>query len=123
MAVTLLPAHLRGAINAPASKSEAHRLMICAGLSPSETTLSGFMGSDDMAATCHCLKALGAEMSLHAKPVFYLSSLLRQRHCFTLKLLPSPPYPCVIVHTERAHTHTHTHTYIHRGCLSPSWKM
>ena len=65
MAVTLLPAHLRGAINAPASKSEAHRLMICAGLSPSETTLSGFMESDDMTATCHCLKALGAEMSLH----------------------------------------------------------
>ena len=49
-----------GTAAAPASKSEAHRLMICAGLTEGETTLTGYMDSADMAATRRCLRALGA---------------------------------------------------------------
>lgn len=57
---TFYPAHLKGAMAAPASKSEAHRSMICAGLTPGVTVLSGFMDSADMQATARCLTALGA---------------------------------------------------------------
>ena len=60
MNMTFFPAPLKGTIAAPASKSEAHRRMICAGLTKGATTLGGFMDSDDMAATARCLKALGA---------------------------------------------------------------
>lgn len=60
MEMTFSPAHLQGTVAAPASKSEAHRRMICAGLTEGETTLTGFMDSADMAATRRCLRALGA---------------------------------------------------------------
>ena len=53
--------HLSGRAAAPASKSEAHRRMVCAGLSDSEVRLTGYMESADMAATQRCLQALGAE--------------------------------------------------------------
>ena len=64
MDMTFLPAHLTGTVAAPASKSEAHRRMICAGLTHGTTTLGGFMESADMAATARCLKALGARIEL-----------------------------------------------------------
>ena len=62
MDMTFFPAPLKGAVTAPASKSEAHRRMICAGLTRGATTLNGFMDSADMAATARCLKALGAKI-------------------------------------------------------------
>ena len=60
MDMTFSPAHLAGTAAAPASKSEAHRRMICAGLTDGETLLSAYMDSADMAATRRCLRALGA---------------------------------------------------------------
>ena len=63
MDMTFFSAPLMGTIAAPASKSEAHRRMICAGLTKGATTLTGFMDSDDMAATGRCLKALGAQVT------------------------------------------------------------
>lgn len=62
MEMTFFPAPLKGTVTAPASKSEAHRRMICAGLTRGATTLTGFMDSADMAATARCLKALGASL-------------------------------------------------------------
>lgn len=59
---TFYPCELKGELNAPASKSEAHRRMICAGLSRTTTVLSGFMDSADMAATSRCLTALGTQL-------------------------------------------------------------
>jgi len=57
-----MPASLSGVMAAPASKSEAHRRMICAGLTMADTRLEGFMASADMAATIRCLKGLGAQV-------------------------------------------------------------
>lgn len=57
-----MPAKLSGVMAAPASKSEAHRRMICAGLTMGETRLDGFMASSDMAATIRCLKGLGTQV-------------------------------------------------------------
>ena len=62
MDMTFFPAPLKGVVAAPASKSETHRRMICAGLTRGATTLDGFMNSADMAATARCLKALGASL-------------------------------------------------------------
>ncbi len=59
MELTFCPARLAGETAAPASKSEAHRRMICAGLTAGETVLTGFMPSEDMTATMNCLSALG----------------------------------------------------------------
>ena len=63
MNVIFNPSHLSGTVAAPASKSEAHRRMICAGLSAGEVTLAGYMESADMAATQRCLTALGAAIT------------------------------------------------------------
>ncbi|MDO4484313.1 MAG: 3-phosphoshikimate 1-carboxyvinyltransferase [Clostridia bacterium] len=63
------PGHLSGLTAAPASKSESHRKMICAGLTAGTTTLTGFMDSEDMAATIRCLKALGTEVSIQGDAI------------------------------------------------------
>lgn len=62
MDCTFYPAKLSGVCAAPASKSEAHRRMICAGLSRETVCLNSFMESGDMAATERCLQALGADV-------------------------------------------------------------
>ena len=59
------PVQLSGSVAAPASKSEAHRRMICAGLADAETVLDGFMESEDMKATRNCLQALGAAVTVN----------------------------------------------------------
>lgn len=60
MKVTVLGGAARGEVSAPPSKSIAHRLLICAGLSRGESLLYGISDSDDMKATVSCLTALGA---------------------------------------------------------------
>ena len=59
------PVQLSGSVAAPASKSEAHRRMICAGLAAGESVLDGFMESEDMKATRNCLQALGAAVTVN----------------------------------------------------------
>ncbi|MBQ8654927.1 MAG: 3-phosphoshikimate 1-carboxyvinyltransferase [Clostridia bacterium] len=61
---TFYPSELKGVLTAPASKSEAHRRMICAGLTQGETILSGFMNSADMEATARCITALGSGVEM-----------------------------------------------------------
>ena len=51
----------RGRIEAPPSKSMAHRLLICAGLSEGECTVHGISESEDVLATLDCLDAIGAK--------------------------------------------------------------
>ena len=60
MTRTMSPGPRTGAVQIPASKSQAHRMLICAALSksPSRLILDGF--SADIEATVRCLEALGA---------------------------------------------------------------
>ena len=60
MTRTVAPGPRTGAVQIPASKSQAHRMLICAALSkaPSRLVLDGF--SADIKATVQCLEALGA---------------------------------------------------------------
>lgn len=64
---TFSPCALSGVAAVPPSKSEAHRRMICAALTPGETRLTGFLPSRDMTATMDCLSALGASFHVEGE--------------------------------------------------------
>lgn len=65
MDITLFRPRFKSLINAPSSKSELHRLIVCALLSktPTELLFDGCV-SDDIAASLACAKALGADVSV-----------------------------------------------------------
>ena len=63
MIAAFTPCRLAGTIEAPPSKSMAHRYLIAAALSGQPCTLSGVDLSEDISATLDCLKALGAEIT------------------------------------------------------------
>ena len=62
MDILVRPGRLSGDINIIPSKSQAHRLMICAAFADKPTTLLCQETSRDMAATADCLRALGADI-------------------------------------------------------------
>ena len=64
MIATFKPCRLSGRIDAPPSKSMAHRYLIGAALSGKTCTLSGVDYSEDILATIDCLKALGAGITM-----------------------------------------------------------
>ena len=59
MKVAITPTLARGKITAPPSKSMAHRLLICAGLSDGVSTIRGVSDCDDVEATIGALASLG----------------------------------------------------------------
>lgn len=61
MQVTIHPGVAKGRVEAPPSKSMAHRLLICAGMCQGTSIVHGISGSADVLATLDCLRALGAE--------------------------------------------------------------
>ena len=66
MNITIHPGALSGSVAAIASKSMAHRMLICAALCPSATTISCGTTSADIDATASCLEALGASCAYDA---------------------------------------------------------
>ena len=62
MKVTITPSAARGIIEAPPSKSMAHRLLICAGLAEGISVITNVDLSRDIEATIACLRALGARI-------------------------------------------------------------
>ena len=60
---------LQGEIEAPPSKSMAHRYLIGAALSKENCKISGIDYSEDILASIDCLRALGAEITINC-PVF-----------------------------------------------------
>lgn len=60
MRVTIKPGKAMGTVAAPSSKSVAHRLLICAGLSDGESCVHGVDMNEDICATMDCLRAMGA---------------------------------------------------------------
>lgn len=59
------PCKLNGIIDAPPSKSMAHRYLIGAALSNEICSISGVQYSEDICATIDCLKALGCAITLN----------------------------------------------------------
>lgn len=70
MDILLKPSRLSGAIEAPPSKSAAHRLIIAAALSQGESLISNIALSDDIRATIDAVRALGAEVRLDGDKAF-----------------------------------------------------
>ncbi len=62
MDITVHPRLLRGDISIIPSKSQGHRLLICAALADAPTLLRCPESNRDIAATIGCLRALGAEI-------------------------------------------------------------
>lgn len=58
------PCVLKGSINAPSSKSMAHRFLIGASLSKEKSVISGIDFNEDILATIDCLVSLGAEVHI-----------------------------------------------------------
>jgi len=62
MNVKIQPKKLSGTVSAIPSKSEAHRLLICAALADGDTVLELDRTSEDIEATARCLRSLGAKI-------------------------------------------------------------
>ena len=63
MDITTQPGLLSGTINAIPSKSQAHRLLICAAFADKSTVLTCPNTNRDIEATADCLNALGAKIT------------------------------------------------------------
>lgn len=74
MDALITPHDLTGEVSAIASKSVAHRLLICAAICPGPTKIVCPTSSKDIEATISCLEALGATIrregnTLHVQPI------------------------------------------------------
>ncbi len=65
MKAIIEPSRLAGTIAAIASKSQAHRMLICAALADKPTAIACPTLSADITATADCLRALGADIAYH----------------------------------------------------------
>lgn len=63
MDIKIYPGKLYGSITAIPSKSQAHRLLICAAFSDSATKINCPQTNQDIEATVDCLNALGAKIT------------------------------------------------------------
>ena len=64
MTVRILPSCAAGTVQAPPSKSMAHRLLLAAGLCEGQSEITHLAESNDILATADCLNALGASVSI-----------------------------------------------------------
>ena len=62
MNIVITPSPLAGAVQAPASKSAAHRLLICAALADRPTRIRINAMNRDIEATVGCLRVMGADI-------------------------------------------------------------
>jgi 3-phosphoshikimate 1-carboxyvinyltransferase len=85
MIATFKPCRLAGTVEAPPSKSMAHRYLIGAALSGNVCTLSGIDYSEDILATIDCLKALGASVTIAADQVIVDPRKFLQTECPVLE--------------------------------------
>lgn len=80
MDITIQPHPLRGEIQIIPSKSQAHRLLICAAFADRATRLTCAQTNTDIEATADCLRALGAQIIHHDSgyTVFPISAIPKQ---------------------------------------------
>lgn len=62
MDILIEPSPLGGSVEAPSSKSDAHRLLICAALADAPTKIAFSKTGADVDATISCLRAMGAKI-------------------------------------------------------------
>lgn len=76
MDVKVYPSPINGTVPAIPSKSDVHRLLICAALSDGKTEIYCPAVSEDIMATAHCLNALGAEIEYRCG-TFYVTPIIK----------------------------------------------
>ena len=87
MNITIRPGQRSGRVKIPASKSQAHRLLICAALGRGETVIACDGLSADITATMACLNALGANICqtedgrLRVRPIEQVPAGLCHLYC------------------------------------------
>lgn len=64
MKVTIKKGLAKGRVDAPASKSMAHRLLICASLAKGKSKVSSLAFSEDILATIDCMKIMGTRFAV-----------------------------------------------------------
>lgn len=74
----ITPGPRTGSVRIPASKSQAHRLLICAALGAQPVTLRCDGVSADIAATARCLRALGADITDEGNGTFRVAPIAGQ---------------------------------------------
>lgn len=79
MRAVITPAKLKGHIDAPPSKSMAHRLLICAALAEGKSVIHHLADSDDIGATLACLSAFGARFEHQGGDVVVYGTDVRRR--------------------------------------------
>ena len=77
MKVTIQPGKAAGTVAAPASKSMAHRQLICAGLAEGSSYIRGVDLNEDILATIDCLRSLGAECIIEGDGVRVVGADMR----------------------------------------------
>ena len=124
MDITIHPGKLTGTVTAIPSKSQAHRLLICAAFADDPTYLVCPDTNQDIEATANCLRALGAEIqrtddgyAVHtAKNIPQTAQIHCQESGSTLRfLLP-------IVGALGVTTTIHTEGRLPQRPLSPLWE-
>lgn len=75
MDLTIYPRKLSGTIRAIPSKSQAHRLLICAAFSDAPTKLCCPETNQDIEATAGCLRALGTEIDRTADGYYVIPAV------------------------------------------------
>lgn len=78
----VLPSQLSGSLRIPASKSIAHRAVICAALARGTSRIRGLTLSQDIQVTMECMKALGARMQWE-EDVLVVQGAVRTRDSVT----------------------------------------
>ena len=71
----------RGTVQAPPSKSAAHRLLLCAGLSKGTSVVRNVAFSEDILATMDVLRALGARIHVDEDFVFVTGTDVLHAQC------------------------------------------
>ena len=79
MDVQIKKGRARGTVQAPPSKSMAHRLLLCAGLADGVSTVRNVAFSEDILATIDVLRALGAAVTLDGDTVTVTGAEPRRR--------------------------------------------
>lgn len=75
MIMNIKQSALMGQVAAPPSKSMAHRMLICAGLSSGKSEITNIAYSEDILATLDCLEASGAKIRRDADRVTVVGTL------------------------------------------------
>ena len=126
---TVLPGPRTGCVRIPASKSQAHRLLICAALGAQPVALRCDGVSADIAATARCLRALGADVvynhadyRLMSRRALDALAEYKEVNLFLRGLVPLVGYPSTVVYYERGKRFAGRSKYPLRKMLSFAWE-